>query len=455
MVVTWTIDTAGVLFSAAPVADPSATMAINGGAVDAPGICNLSFDRTSCSVTVTNDSSATGFIDILDPLLDIAPGVVQGTNVGLNVTTSPTVPIVVNSKTIARVGRMLVGVSAQPTVYINENDQQSGMIVLTESAAGVMTDAVGDNYFGLCLNASEDTVFTRAPWAVVTVGDLKIRSGVVGATTVQGTIVPGTGNRCVEWIVFTKSTVASVVEIRGSDAANVVLPSGATNGPRYSVEPDATPGAVLVRVLNGSQAGVEGNTALVTTVSNAIRAFRNQPVVAAVSQAVLPAGATNGILGNITITETQAGQFKAGDSCEITILPAASPAGDNQVVRFVGGLTANVPLVTTNVASGLLVGSVTNFQANDADFEFAVTQQAVGTLGVITISNMHVSVLGDAAPQVVQVRVDCDGPGVDINQVVSPARVGAVSVAEATINRGLNTRSGFGFATESVAGART
>jgi hypothetical protein len=96
------------------------------------------------------------------------------------------------------------------------------------------------------------------------------------------------------------------------------------------------------------------------------------------------------------------------------------------VVTFVGGVTSNVPLVTTNVGSGLLVGAVNNFTANDADFGFTIAQQAVGTLGVITISNMHVSVLGDALPTTVQVRVDCDpgGGGVDINQVVSPARIG-------------------------------
>jgi hypothetical protein len=428
MVVTFTIDTAGVLFSGAPTVNPSATIGVNGGAAGVNGTCNLSFDRTSCSLTITDDSSVAGGLTLEDTFLDIAASVAQGTDIGLNVTTSPVVPVVVDGKVIARVGRVLVGVSAQPTIYINENDQQSGMIVLTETAAGVLTDTVGANYFGLCLTDSENTSFTRAPWAVVTVGDLKIRSGVVGATTVQGTIVPGTDNQCVSWIVFTDSTVASVIEIRGSDAANVVLPSGATNGPRFSVQADAIPGNVLVRVLNGSQADVENGddstAALVTTVTNAIRAFRNQPVVAAVNQAVLAAGTTNGILGNITITETQAGQFKATDTCEITILPAASPAGDNQVVRFVGGLTANVPIVTTNVASGLLVGSVFNFTANDDDFSFSVTQQAVGSLGVITISNMHVSVLGDAQPQVVQVRVDCDGPGVDINQVVSPARIG-------------------------------
>jgi hypothetical protein len=428
MVVTFTIDTAGVLFSGAPTANPSGTMGLNGGAVGVDAACNLSFDRTSCSVTVTNDSSATGGITLEGVSLDIAASVVQGTNIGLNVTTSPVIPIVVNGNTIARVGRVLVGVSAQPTIYINENDQQSGMIVLTETSAGVLTDTVGANYFGLCLTDSENTSFTRAPWAVVTAGDLKIRSGVVGATTVQGTIVPGTDNQCVSWIVFTDSTVASVVEIRGSDAANVVLPSGQTNGPRFSVQADAIPGNVLVRVLNGSQANVENGDdstlALVTTVTNAIRAFRNQPVVAAVNQVVLPPGTTNGVLGNITITETQAGQFKATDSCEVTILVSSQPAGDNQVVRFVGGLTANVPIVTTNGASGLLVGGVTDFEANDADFTFAVTQQAVGSLGVITISNMHVSVLGDAAATIVQVRVECDGPGVQINQVVSPARVG-------------------------------
>jgi hypothetical protein len=264
--------------------------------------------------------------------------------------------------------------------------------------------------------------FTRAPWAVVTTGDLKLFSGVVGATQAKGTLFAS--NTCARWSVFSASTVASTIEIRGTDAADVVLPSGSLNGPRFNVPAGLTPGATLIEVSIGTLAEVLVGDVLQTTVSNAFRAFRNQPVVAAVNQVVLSAGTTNGVLGNITITETQAGQFKAGDTCNVEIEEGANPAGNAQVVQFLSGLTSDRPVVGTNTASGLLVGAVTGI--DEDEFDFAITQQAVGTLGVITISNMHVRVLGDALNQTVLLTVDCNptGGGVDILQTVSPARIG-------------------------------
>lgn len=452
-VVTFTLDTAGVLFSSAPSATPGgAVMRLNGAAVSTAVPCALSFDRTSCSVTVTTKSTAATTVSLSAIIIDIGASVLQGTKIGVNVTTNPVVPVVVTSKTIATVARVAVGVAAQPTIYINENDQSTGVITLTESRAGVLTAAAGNNYFGICLDSTGAT-FTRAPWATVTTGDLKIRSGVVGATTVQGN---QTSTICVSWVVYSASTVASTIEIRGADASNVILPAGANNGPRVSLAGNAVPGANSIRVLNGSQANVEGNAAaaLVTVVSNAIHAYRNQPVVAAVTQTVVARGSTRAPLGNITITETQAGQFKAGEDIALCIEDLATPAGNADVARFKFGNTADNPLVTTNVASGLLA-SLTSV---DSDcITIAVSQQATGTLGVITISNMWVFVLGDAPNANLLVNAEsidlADGGtnAVYFNQVVSPARIGAVSVAEATINRGLNTRTGFGFGTEIVA----
>lgn len=426
MVVTFTLDTAGVLFSAAPVATPSATMALNSAAVGVGVPCALSFDRTSCSVTVTNDSSVAGTIVLGTISLDLAASVAQGTNIGLNITTSPVAPVVVTSKTIARVGRVLVGVSAQPTIYINENDQQSGMIVLTESRAGVLTDSAGANYFGLCLDASQGTVFTRAPWAVVTAGNITIRSGVVGAASVQGTLVAGTGNRCVEWVVFTKSTTASTIEIRGADAANVVLPTGATNGPRLSVAPSAIPGALQIRVLNGSQVDVEANAAaaLVTTVSNAIKAFRNQPVVAAVSQPGIPAGTARAQMGNLTISETTAGQFKAGETITFTLQGNYGPAGTLIPLVFRTGIQADYPIVTTNTASGLLA-SVTGLTGTAV--QITILQQASGSLGVITLGNLWVYSLTAAPAGAVLTRVQSSVAGTTIDQTVSNARIGTAA----------------------------
>jgi hypothetical protein len=453
-VVTFTLTPDGVLFSGGALS-PTLTAAGAGFALTS-GTCAVSVDRKSCTATV--DTAATpagnfGSILLSAIRLDVAPTVPAGTAVKAVVTTSPTKAVNVTSNTIAIVSRIIVGVAAQPTIFFNQNDQPTGQISLTETGAGFFTAGPGPtNVFSVCLASGES--FTRAPWAVVTVGDLKLFSGVVGAASSKGTLF--NSNTCARWAVFSASTVASTIEIRGTDAADVVLPSGSLNGPRVNVGPASTtfaPGPTLIDIRIGTLAqitAVPPTAPLTTQVSNAIRAFKNQPVVAAVSQVVLPPGTTNGVMGNITITETQAGQFKANDTCFITILPQSQPAGNAQVVTFVGGVTSNVPLVTTNVGSGLLVGAVTSFTANDADFGFTITQQAVGTLGVITISNMHVSVLGDALPTIVQVRVDCDpvGGGVDINQVVSPARIGNPVAGTAATRLGVTQVGAFTTATK-------
>jgi hypothetical protein len=430
-VVTFTLDVAGVLFSggaASPTIDEigETTFALTSTT------CAVSVDRKSCTATVDTAETVGDATFILTNIsLDVAAGVAAGTSVHAVVTTVPSKLVNVTSNTIAVVSRIIVGVAAQPTIFFNENDQSTGQLSLTETAAGFFTAGPGPtNVFGICITSGES--FTRAPWAVVTTGDLKLFSGVVGATQAKGTLFDGGdgANTCARWAVFSASTVASTIEIRGTDAADVVLASGANNGPRVNVGPAGPaflPGPTLINVVIGTLAEVSAGDVVQTTVSNAIRAFRNQPVVAAVNQVVIPAGATNVVIGNITITETQAGQFKKFDTCSINLLPMSQPAGNADVASFVGGATSNTPLVTTNVASGLLVGAITGLgSANDDDFQFAITQQAVGTLGVITISNMHVQVLGDAAPATVQVQVNCDptGGGVDINQTVSPARIG-------------------------------
>jgi hypothetical protein len=417
-VVTFTLDAAGVLFSGGSSSPDLDVLSGTGFALTTTA-CVVSVDRKSCTATV--DTAATALLAsfrIDSIFLDVAASVPAGTAVHAVVTTSPAKAVNVTSNTIAVVSRIIVGVAAQPTIYINENDQSTGQISLTETAAGFFTAGPGPtNVFGICITSGES--FTRAPWAVVTTGDLKLFSGLVGAAQAKGTLFAS--NTCARWSVFTASTVASTIEIRGTDAADVVLASGSLNGPRVNVPSGLAPGPLLANVVIGTLAQVSVGTVVQTTVSNAVRAFRNQPVVAAVNQAVLAAGTTNGLLGNITITETQAGQFKAGDTCNVEIEEGANPAGNSQVVQFLSGLTADRPLVGTNTGSGLLVGAVTGI--DEDEFDFSITQQAVGTLGVITISNMHVRVLGDAFNQTVLVTVDCNG-AVDILQTVSPARIG-------------------------------
>jgi hypothetical protein len=417
-VVTFTLDAAGVLFSGGASSPDLDVLSGTSFALTTTS-CVVSVDRKSCTATV--DTAATALLAsfrVDDIFLDVGASVPAGTAVHAVVTTSPAKAVNVTSNTIAVVSRIIVGVAAQPTIYINENDQSTGQISLTETGAGFFTAGPGPtNNFAICVQSGES--FTRAPWAVVTTGDLKLFSGLVGAAQAKGTLY--NTNTCARWSVFSASTVASTIEIRGTDAADVVLASGSLNGPRVNVPAGLTPGPLLADILIGTLAEVLAEDVLQTTVSNAVRAFRNQPVVAAVNQAVLAAGTTNGILGNITITETQAGQFKAGDTCNVEIEEGANPAGNAQVVQFLSGATADRPLVGTNTASGLLVGAITSI--DEDEFDFSITQQAVGTLGIITISNMHVRVLGDALNQTVLLTVDCDG-AVDILQTVSPARIG-------------------------------
>jgi hypothetical protein len=463
-VVTFTLDTAGVKFSSSPLLHVHNGLNVGGG-VNTNTPCSLSFDRTSCSVTVTAKSTAVGIpvlvlssVEASQALVDLDASVPQGTTIGVNVTTSPAVPVKVTDNAVATVSRLIIGVGATPTIYINENDQQSGMLTLTETVAGQFKDAsdvLGQNWFGLCQLTGES--YTRAPWAVVTAGDLKLRSGAAAATSVIGQLFTGpdpdgagplSSSSCVKWQVWSKSTVASTIELRGSDAAGVVLPSGANNGPRLSVPAGLTPGSTLTQVNVGTEAQVNLNTVKQTIATNAVRAFRNQPVVAAVSQPTIPVGTTDSVLGNITITETQAGQFKATELITVTIQPVVAPGVQN-VVLLNTSTTSKIPVVTTNSASGLLTSAVT-LGGGGTSFTFTVSQQATGTLGIITISNIHVYTITGATPGPILVRVTSSVAGVAIDQVVSPGKIGAVSVAEATINSGLNTRTGFGFATEVV-----
>ncbi len=434
-VLTFTLSGTGVQFSASPavgvftnagVADPTgATTGMTLGST----LCTISYDRTSCSVTVTAASTVVGgaTVNLSNIMLDVASTVAKGTAV--NVTVTGAGGVSVTNQTIAYVSRVIVGVAAQPTIYINYNDQPSGQMNLTEAGAGFFTDGSvtsPNNVFGLCTTTGE--TFTRAPWAVVTVGDLKLLSGLVGATSVQGTLFGG--GACAYWTVYSASTVASTIEIRGSDASNVVLPTGPLSGPRYSVPGGLVPGTTQVNILVGSSATVLGGGGIVSKVSNAIRAFKSGVVVAALSQPTIPAGATGSLGGNVQISETLAGQFKPNEVICVEVQPRASNYY-NQDTFFQMSNTNNLPVITPNTAtSGLLVSSVTpgngftgtnsnticrnyynsnnnyNYSDTRAFFSFMITQQAfASTLGVITISNMQFMTTADAAAGPVVLRV--------------------------------------------------
>ena len=384
--------------------------------------CSLSVDRHFCTVTVYADAAGTDSVTATNMMVDVDPTVPLGTAIKLTITPSPAVAVIPASVTIAFVGRVIVSTAAQPTIYIGFNDQQTGTISLVESGPGFFVAGVGgNNTFGICYETGES--FTRAPWAVVTVGDLKILSGVVGVTQLKGTLfVDADGDSCAYWTIYSASTVASTIEIRGSADDVNPLPAGANNGARLSVPKTgfgATPGSSQADIQVGTLTQVMTDTGFSSLLSNAIRAFKNSFAIAAVSQPTCLVGSSDCLGGNITITETQNGQLKPGDLITVRVLPRASTQRQDVILKT--GNTNDLPIPTANTAaSGLLVTPVGVNCPPSAllgtivcQFTFSVTQQSFGpTLGQITISNIHYVVAADAIIGPVNIEVtNTPGPG--------------------------------------------
>jgi hypothetical protein len=357
----------------------------------------------------------------------------------VKLTVTTTAPLIVTSSTIATVGRVIIASAAQPVVFIGQNNQASGTIKLTESGPGFFSAGPGPtNFIVLCYFTGE--TFTTAPWAVVTVGDLKLLSGLTGATQVKGTLINITGNACAYWQVFSASTVASTIEIRGSADGSTPLGPGDNNGPRLNVAAGLAPGS--------SQAALFVGPAIPTTptgfqlFSNAIRAFQNSVTVTASSQPRCLPGATDCLAGNIVITETQNGQLKPGMVITVNILPRATTQRNDVLLQTTS--TNQTPIATANTgASGLLVTPVGVTCTPSAilgivvcNFAVTVTQQSFGpTLGTITFSNIHYVVAADAVNGPVNVDVTGItgvGGGQVFDSVVSNAIIGAAPVVITT-----------------------
>jgi hypothetical protein len=178
-------------------------------------------------------------------------------------------------------------------------------------------------------------------------------------------------------------------------------------------------------------------------VSMATRAFKDSVVVAATSQPRIPQGST-GLAGNIVITETLNGQFKATQLVCLQIQPRAS--NENlQDTWFDSANQNTLPIVTTNAASGLLVSAVVVGGGsgcepgpggdNRGTAGFTITQQSFGpTLGQITISNIRYISTADAPNGPVLVRVYSPSPsaGVQFSTFVSNAILGPAVVLAPT-----------------------
>jgi hypothetical protein len=445
--ITLTIATAGVTFSHPPKAhiDGGTTTLFNAGNTDV--VAQMNPALTTATWTVNTTSAAATFVHFFDFDYDVAASVPIGTHVSL--TASVSTGKVIDPTTVANavVGRVLVGVGATPTVYIGENNQASGLITITESGAGFFTDGTGaNNVFAVCLVTDEQ--FTLAPWAIVTTGDLRLREGAVASpdNIVLGTLTTNaSGSSCAYWTVWTASTAASAIEIRATDPAAPTGPlaTGATNGPRLSVGPGLSPGTTQAGIYTGNLAGIQASadSAAGSLVVFAVRAFRSGVVVAAVSQPTIPRGTSGAAAGNLTITETLAGQFKPGEEICVEILPRTNQPTIQDT--FLLQATQNqLPIVTTNGASGLAVGPVS---ASLDDFCFNVTQQAFGpVLGVITISNISYITTADAINGQVLVDVFKDGgPGVDFEAVVSNAKIGSAVAGTAATRLGVTQVGSF------------
>ena len=459
--ITLTLTTPGVTFSHPPLADAAGTeifslAGTNVGSMN-PGLTTATWNVTTTSAVVTT-------VTFTDFDYDVAANVPIGTHVDLAASVSTGKVIDPTSVNNAVVGRVIVGIGATPTVYIGENNQPSGLITLTESGPAFFTDGSGsNNVFAICLTTDEQ--FTLAPWAIVTgpaTGALRLREGA-GASPdniVLGTLTTNaSGSSCAYWTVWTKSTAASVIEIRATDpaAASAPLPTGANNGPRLSVGApgtDSAPGTVQVGIFTGTLAGIQGSpdSAAGSLVVNAVRAFRSGVVVVALSQPTIGRGVSDAVIGSITVTETLAGQFKLGQDICVVIEPRSTNFFIQDTFLKVA-TTNDTPIISTNNASGLATGPVSVDCADEFvganltnSFGFSITQQAFGpTLGQITISNVHVATTADAVlgNVLVSVRGDTDGGATAFQSIVIPAKIGSQIAGTAATRLGVTQVGAF------------
>ena len=364
---TYTIATAGVVFSKVP------TVYTTGGLVASAAA--LSADRKSVVVTITTASTAAGaniWIGDYNNAFtgneiqyDVAADVPGGTFVEVTLALSGGLLVTGNPAYNAVVFRGITASAPTPTVYIGENNQATGLVTLTEQSAGFFNAGTGSNNVLAVCATGVNYSFTFAPWAKVTTGDLKLREGT-GVS--PDNIVEGAWNgSCYYWTVWTASTAASTIVIGNSTF---------TTGPLINVSVNQAPGIVAMWVYSGNGL-VNADDTLIATVGFAVAAFRNQVVVTALSQPTIPAGAVTKA-GAIQIAETANGQLKSGEELCFEIMPRGS-AGVIQAKydTLISALnTAQLPIVTAS--GGVIVSPVSVYKQGCAERSnpSAVTNQA-------------------------------------------------------------------------------
>jgi hypothetical protein len=458
-VITYTIDTAGVVFSSVPAA---ATLFAGDIVLGAPV---LSADRKSVTITVTTASTVASGIHFSGAglLYDVAATVPAGTFISLTATATGKIVLPASVQN-AVVFRGVVASAPMPTVYIGENNQATGLVTVKEQAAGFFQAGTGpNNVLSVCPTGVAYS-FTFAPWARVVggvaAGNVILREGAVAS---PDNIVMSTpsGGGCFQWTVWSASTTASTIEI-GAD--------GFASGPLINVTVNQNPGLVAIQIRSGNGSGFDNP--LIATVGFATAAYRVSVGVAALSQTALPAGALGAPVGDLAVWETGLGQLKAGEVICVEVLPRAGTAGGLIQDVFLGAqATAALPIVTTT-GTGLVVGPVSmepfgddNDECGDASgvgpatqttaFSFTVLQQSVAGDGRLVISNIRYTTTADAADGLIQVRVSGANLGaptmVAFQQIVSNARIGAQPTAAVASRLGVTQTGVFTTSTKVAA----
>jgi hypothetical protein len=385
---------------------------------------------------------------LFNPDYDVALGTPSGTTVDVAVTVSRAgVTIIGSPVTVGVVGFVVAGSTSAPNVLIGQNDQSTGMITLTESAAGSIGFTAPDGFIKVCIQGiDEHWAVGRYFWAVVTAGDLKLN--VAGLAATQGKMaIDATSPLCLEIQVYTISTVASTIEIRdGSSTAPAA--SGATNGPKVNVDTDALPGAVYVDVFSDSPndsvapAPDDFGTQVGDNIVIAVRAYSNTPIVTVSGQPTVTRGGLGQAIGNIIITEGAPNQFST--LAGFQVCPVNPSGAFTSAWAFASPVGVNQPVVSTN---STVSGTIATFDPTPTTagcLELDVSDSGLAGLAVITLSNLKVDVLADAPLGNLFARVFDDPGGASLlNQIVSPAKIGTGIAGTATTRLGVTQIGAF------------
>jgi hypothetical protein len=455
---TFTITTAGVVFSSVPKVVTAGDIGVSAGV--------LSADRKTVVVTVTTASTVLSQVWLgntpSNPVLyDVATTAAAGSYVDVSLALSGGLLTDVSTASNAIIFRGITATAPTPTVYIGENNQATGLVTLTEQAAGFFNAGLGaNNVLAVCQTGVSYT-YTFAPWAKVTAGDLKLRDGSTASAT---NIVAGTwdGAGCYTWKVWSASTVASTIVIGNSTFSS---------GPLINVSVAQNPGVVAMIVKSGGTS-YNYDDYTIATVPFAVAVYRTSVAVTALSQPLIPAGATDVKVGDIQVAETANGQLKANEFICVEVLPRAGTSSIFAIQdTFLKSILSVADLPTATASGGLVVGPVVQSQQGCGlqetfplpqvpfgyikSFRFPILQQSTSGAGKVVIGNMHVATTADAVSGPVLFNVWGLGGAptvVQFQTTVSPAKIGAKAKLSigAVSALGLNPTSGYTSATPKV-----